>query len=124
MADMNVDLWKRVDELRGRMPIRELAKIANISEASLQTTRSLKTQPKLQMLYPIAKALGTTIEYLYAGEKEDWEDNIVFRKIASSQQLIDIATALCHAEPWELEAVSRMLDIKKGTSSTTASGIA
>ena len=121
MADINADLWKRVDELRGRMPIRELAQKANISESSLQTTRSLKTQPKLQMLYPIAKALGTTIEYLYTGEKEDWEDNIVFRKIASSQQLIDIAGALCHAEPWEVEAVARMLNIQKNTPTSTAS---
>lgn len=122
--EINEGLWKRVDELRMRMTIKELAKITGIAEPTLQTTRINKTVPKLQMIYPIAKALGTTIEYLYAGEKEDWEDNIVFRKIASSQQLIDIATALCHAEPWELEAVSRMLDIKKGTSSTTASGIA
>lgn len=115
--DLNEELWKRVDELRGRMTIRELAEKAGLSEPSLQTTRAVKSQPKIQMLYPIAKVLGTTMEYLYTGEREDWEDSLVFRKISSSQELFDIASALCKAEPMEVEMVSRLLNIKKDTSS-------
>lgn len=118
--DYNEELWRRVDELRGRMTIRELAERSGVSEPSLQTTRAVKSQPKIQMLYPIAKVLGTTMEYLYNGEREDWEDSAVFRKIASSQDLFDIASALCHAEPYEIDMVGRMLGIKKDTSASGA----
>ena len=124
MAEVNEGLWRRVDELRMRMTIKELAEQTGISEPTLQTTRVNKSVPKLQMLYPIAKALGTTIEYLYTGEKDDWEDNIVFRKIASSQQLFDIAEALTHAEPWEIDMVGRMLNIQKDTSRVKAEVLA
>lgn len=120
MAEKNEGFWQRVDELRGRLTIREVAEQAGISEPSVQTTRAVKAQPKFQMAYPIAKVLGTTLEYLYTGEKEDWEDSEVFRKIASSQQLFDIASALCKAEPCEVEMVARMLGIQKSTSTTTA----
>lgn len=127
MAEVYADLWRRIDELRGKMSIRELAEISGIPEPSLQTTRLVKTLPKLQMLYPISKALGTTIEYLYAGEKPDYEDDVVFRKLASSQDLMDIATRLTVADNVEIQMVRRLLciDNQGGVSSSTmASGIA
>ena len=114
------DLWKRVDELRGKVSVRELAVRMQVSEASLQSTRSLHTIPRIQMLYPLAKVLGTTIEYLYTGEKEDFEDTPVFRKIASDQNLFDIAEALCHADPAEIEMIRRILRIEKDGSVSTA----
>lgn len=113
MAD-NRELWNRVDELRGKMSIRELAERSNVSEATLQTTRSLGTQPKLQLLYPLAQALGTTVEYLYTGKSNDsYPDNEVFRKISSSQLLFDITTKLAEATPEEVEMVRRVLEIPK-----------
>lgn len=124
MAEKNEGFWQRVDELRGRLTVREMAERTGISEQTLQTTRATKAQPKFQMAYPIAKLLGTTLEYLYTGEREEWDDIVVFRKISSSQQLFDIAEALCHAEPWEVEAVARMLNIQKNTPTSTASVIA
>ena len=41
--DYNEELWRRVDELRGRMTIRELAERSGVSEPSLQTTRAVKS---------------------------------------------------------------------------------
>lgn len=66
------------------------------------------------MLYPLARTLGTTMEYLYAGiEESEYSDNPVFRKISSSQLLFDITSRLANATPEEVEMVRRMLEIPK-----------
>ena len=120
MTDVNKELWMRIDELRGRMSMRELCERTGLSEPSMQTTRVMGTVPKVNTLYTIAKLLGTTMEYLYTGEREDWDDSVIFRKMASSQQLMDIAEALCKADPVEIEMVGRLLGIQKDTSSMEA----
>ena len=125
--EVNRELWDRVDELRGNMSIRELAEKSGLNEGSLQTTRSLGSQPKLGMLYPISKVLGTTIEYLYTGQKPEieFEDYPIFRKISSSETLIRIAERLTEATAVEIEMVCRILNIEKGhISNTMESGIA
>ena len=120
MQDVSKELWNRIDDLRGRMSMRELCEQLHLPEPSMQTTRVRGTVPKVSTLYSIARLLGTTMEYLYTGEREEWDDSIIFRKMASSQQLMDIAEALCRAEPHEIEMVGRMLGIQKGTSSAVA----
>ena len=119
------ELWARVDELRGRMSIRELAEKTGIGEGTLQTTRVVKSVPKTSTLYPLAKALGTTMDYLYTGKEPiDNYDTPLFRKLSSSQDFIDICEALIKADETEVEMVKRILHIEKDTSSSTESGIA
>lgn len=112
--EINEAVWQRIDELRGKMSIRELAEATGIKEGSLQVTRINKTLPKLQMLYPIARALHTTIDYLYTGqEPTDNYDTPLFRKISSSQDLIDICNALVSTDKTDIELVKRVLNIDK-----------
>lgn len=114
MATYSRELWDRVDELRGEMTVKELAAKSGINERTLESTKSLGTLPKVQMLYPLARTLGTTMEYLYAGiEESEYSDNPVFRKISSSQLLFDITSRLANATPEEVEMVRRMLEIPK-----------
>lgn len=114
MATYSRELWDRVDELRGEMTVKELAAKSGINERTLESTKSLGTLPKVQMLYPLARTLGTTMEYLYAGiEEGEYSDNPVFRKISSSQLLFDITSRLANATPEEVEMVRRMLEIPK-----------
>ena len=112
--DISEDLWKRVDTLRGKMSIREVAEKAGLGEGTVQTTRVMKSVPKTSTLYQLAQALNTSMDYLYAGkEPTDNFDAPVFRKISSSQDLIDICNALITAEPAELEMIKRILRIDK-----------
>lgn len=112
--ELNEDLWQRIDDLRGKMSIRELAERTGIGEGTLQTTRVVKSVPKLSMLYPIAQALGTSVEYLYTGSNSiDGYDTPLFRKISASQDLIDICNALVKADKTEVEMVKRILQIDK-----------
>lgn len=96
------------------MTVKELAAKSGINERTLESTKSLGTLPKVQMLYPLARTLGTTMEYLYVGiEESEYSDNPVFRKISSSQLLFDITSRLANATPEEVEMVRRMLEIPK-----------
>lgn len=114
-TDKARDLWDRVDELRGRTSIRELAEKTGLNEASLQTTRACGTLPKLDTLYPLSKALGTTMEWLYAGENiTQTYDAPLFQRLAQSQDLIDICEALVSTATQEdVELCKRVLGISR-----------
>lgn len=114
-TDKARDLWDRVDELRGRMSIRELAQKAGLNESSLQTTRSCGTLPKLDTLYPLSLALGTTMEWLYAGQNvTETYDAPLFQKLAQSQDLIDICEALVSTATQEdIELCKRVLGVSR-----------
>lgn len=117
MATYSRELWNRVDKLRGEMTVKELAAKSGVNERTLESTKSLGTLPKLQMLYPLAQTLGTTMEYLYAGiEENEYSDNPTFRKIASNQLLFDITSRLANATSGEVDMVRRMLEIPKPSS--------
>lgn len=114
MAEKHEDLWKRIDELRGSMSVRELAERSGVNETSLQCTRVNGTLPKLQFLYPIAQTLGTTVEYLYTGtEGNNWKEDRVIKKVLASQLLFDITARIADATPEEVEMVRRMLEVPK-----------
>lgn len=107
-------LWDRIDELKGKTSLKELAEKSGLKGNSLQVMKSKNSLPSMQMLYPLAQTLGTTVEYLYTGVEEDeYSDNPVFRKIASSQLLFNIASKLAEATPEEVEVVRRVLDVDK-----------
>lgn len=124
MKEKNEGFWERVDELRGNTSVRELAEVLGMPEKSLQSTRIVKQMPKVGMVYAFAKYFGTTMEYLYTGEREDWEDSAVFRKMASDQRYMDICSRLMTATDSEIDMVMRMLEIKKDTSPATAGAFA
>lgn len=70
--------------------------------------------PKMSMLYPMAKVLHTTMDYLYSGkDSPDDFDTPTFRKLSSSQDLIDICNALVNADKAEIEMIKRILQIDK-----------
>lgn len=109
------DLWDRVDELRGRRSVRELAEESGIIEGSLQVTRASGTLPKLPMLYALSKTLGTTMEWLYAGENiTETYDAPLFQRLSQSQDLVDICEALVSTATQEdIELCKRVLGISR-----------
>ena len=117
----NEGFWQRVDELRRLkdVSVRQMSEDVGIAEGSLQSTRIRNQMPKVMWLYKFAQYFGVNMEYLYTGERESWEDNVVFRKMASDQRFMDICARLMSASDVEIEMVMRLLDIKKDTSHAT-----
>lgn len=120
--ETNKGLWQRVDELRKikDISVRQMSEEIGIAERSLQSTRIRNQMPKVIWLYKFAKYFGVNMEYLYTGERDSWEDNVVFRKMSSDQRYMDICARLMTATDIEIEMCMRVLDIKKDTSHVTA----
>lgn len=97
--DTNKELWERFDERRSEqgLGLVEFARVNGLSYDTLQAQYYSKSIPKAKTLYSYAKALKTTMDYLYAGETEEDEDAALFRVIASDQELIDICNRLVTA---------------------------
>ena len=118
MEELNEHFWKRVDDLRGRKSMREVAIEAGIPETSIQSMRTKRVIPKMNAVYGLSKALNTTMEYLYQGEEiTDNFDAPLFQKLSTSQELIDICGALITATPEDIKLIQRVLGIRPSTSS-------
>lgn len=67
------NFWTRVDELRGKMQLQELADKCGISFTTLRNQKSGKTLqlPKLIQSLLIAKALNTSVEFLVFGNESE-----------------------------------------------------
>lgn len=107
-------LWNRIDELKGKTSLKELAEKSGLNGSSLQVMKSKDSLPSMNVVYPIAQTLGTTVEYLYTGtEGNNWKEDRVIKKVLSSQLLFDITARIADATPEEVEMVRRMLEVPK-----------
>lgn len=107
-------LWNRINELKGKTSLKELAEKSGINGSSLQVMKSKGSLPSMNVVYPLAQTLGTTMEYLYKGvEGNRYSDNPILRKLSSSRLLSDIMARLADATPEEVEMVRRILEIPR-----------
>lgn len=111
--ETNNDFWKRFDERRAAkgLGLVEFARKNGLSYDTLQGQYYSKRVPKVKNMYSYAKALDTTMDYLYAGDTDEDFDTALFRKLSSSQELIDICVRLTEATKEELEFVRRALNM-------------
>ncbi len=71
MADFAVEYWKRVDELRGKSSLVDVAKAMDIKEQSLRNMRSENRYPKLDATKKLARFLNTSVDYLMDGKPSE-----------------------------------------------------
>lgn len=62
--------WKRIDSLLGNKTLVRLAEETNLNYGTMKKRRSLDRFPSVEDSYILAKTLGTTVEYLMTGEKD------------------------------------------------------
>lgn len=66
--------WKRVDELRGKTTLAELARVIDVKEQSVRLMRSECRIPKTLAVNALAEYLGTSSSYLIEGVKSEKKD--------------------------------------------------
>lgn len=68
--DYSPDFWKRLSEARalGSLTQRELAELSGVSQRQISAYESAKSWPREAVLIRLAKALGTTPEWLAIGK--------------------------------------------------------
>lgn len=69
-----MSFWENVEMLirQQNTSYRWLAQIINISETTISSMRHNKTEPRASDAIKIAKALGTTVEFLCTNEKDSY----------------------------------------------------
>lgn len=71
MAEFAFQFWQRVDELRGRETLAELAAAIGVRDQSIRAMRSQDRYPKIETMNVLASHLGTTVDYLMTGKDSD-----------------------------------------------------
>lgn len=61
------EVWKRIDEKKGDMSVKELSELTGIKYQLLKDQRSRDIIPKAVDLASIARALNTTMDYVMTG---------------------------------------------------------
>lgn len=62
------DFWKRVDELRGHISLKDLSEMTGIKYTRIRDSRSLCRTPGLYDVIKISEALGVSVTYLVTGK--------------------------------------------------------
>lgn len=62
--------WKNLDIVLGNKTLKTLSEEANVVYCTMKNQRSANRYPTVDDSYRMAKALGTTVEYLLTGESE------------------------------------------------------
>lgn len=102
--------WCRVDELRGKRELLEIATSTGIKYKSMLVQRSNTTFPKAQDLVALAKDLNTTVEWLVSGESSIIQDYNL-KIIRNNQRLYGIAVGTVNASERQLVAMEVLLNI-------------
>lgn len=99
-----VDFWKRFDESRNSRPIQEIAEIAGTTKGALDNKRTLKTLPKVELTFALAKALGVSAYWLVEGEEESFDSDItLLNKVKRSPRLMSLVRLAVDADDHSLE---------------------
>ena len=69
MAEFAYQFWKRVDEVRGDIPLSKVAEAIGIKDQSIRAMRSQNRFPKSNVIHDLAGFLGTTVEFLMSGDE-------------------------------------------------------
>jgi len=102
--------WCRVDELRGKRELLEIATSSGIKYKSMLVQRSNTTFPKAQDLVALAKELHTSVEWLVSGESSIIQDYNL-KIIKNNQRLYGIAVEMVNASERQLVAMEEILKI-------------
>lgn len=105
--DLGFRFWKRVDGLRGKRQLKEIAEIAEIDYTRIKNQRSDNRTPKLEDAYRLSRVLGCSVSFLITGVESD-------NKIPGN--LIPIMKALKSASDEDIVLVKRILRIQDDSS--------
>lgn len=97
--------WRRVDELRGKTTLAELAKVIDVKEQSIRLMRSECRIPKTLAVNALADYLGTTAGYLIDGVESKTRDIPEVEFVRSSPEAQALVRAVMR-DPALLAALS------------------
>lgn len=108
MENTAYEFWKRVDSLRGKRTITDIAVRTGVKEQRLMHLRSDNRYPKIEDCILIARDLNTSIDYLVFGSALSNQSNEA-RYVDSSPEAQVLVRALMR-DPALLQALSAVIE--------------
>lgn len=118
MADFALEFWNRVDDIKGRMTLKELSERAGISYATMKDMRTRCRFPKKFMIQQIAEVLGVSEVFLVKGKEYQPQGVMCVSPEALAVENDDRLKALvraCLRDPRLLEVVSAVIESSERT---------
>ena len=117
-VERSYQIWNRIDLLKGDISLNSLADKIGVKYQRMKEQRSSGRVPSADDLYRIAKALNSTMEYIYAGEgvgviseearlvDDDPELQALVRAIMRDRELLRIISAVVESSEKSIGAVN------------------
>jgi transcriptional regulator with XRE-family HTH domain len=107
------EFWNRVDFLRGKDKLTDIASTVGVDYELIRVQRSRHRIPSIKVCVKLAKVLNSTVEYLATGTAEPDHNDPLLNTVISNRQLYSIVSALSKMSSEKLEALSELLGISK-----------
>lgn len=99
------ELWKRIDALRGCIPLSQICKETGIKYTRVKKNRSDNRMPGIEDIYTLAQYLGCSMEYLLSGKDNSASPEadfvmsnesarLLIRRIMDDPRLLDALAAV------------------------------
>lgn len=99
------ELWKRIDVLRGCIPLSQICKETGIKYTRVKKNRSDNRMPGIEDVYTLAHYLGCSMEYLLSGKDNtaspeadfvmsNESARLLIRRIMDDPRLLDALAAV------------------------------
>ena len=99
------ELWKRIDALRGCIPLSQICKETGIKYTRVKKNRSDNRMPGIEDIYTLAHYLGCSMEYLLSGKDNSASPEadfvmsnesarLLIRRIMDDPRLLDALAAV------------------------------
>lgn len=99
------ELWKRIDVLRGCIPLSQICKETGIKYTRVKKNRSDNRMPGIEDVYTLAHYLGCSMEYLLSGKDNSASPEadfvmsnesarLLIRRIMDDPRLLDALAAV------------------------------
>lgn len=108
------DFWRRFDEKRGELDLKEIVEKAGLSYTTLRNQRSGRnyTIPKTAQAAKLASLVNTTVEYLVTGTEPAQIIDPVIQQVLKDPTKYSLVKLMAKATPHQIELMYLALGVQ------------
>lgn len=114
------DFWNRIDDLRGKKKLTEIAEATGINYELMRVQRTRHRIPSLKICVILAKHLGSSVEFLATGKQAPGIYDKVLNAVYGNHLLYSIVEELLRYDSSKLRSLADLLGIANGKAQKNA----
>lgn len=118
--DDSRDFWNRIDDLRGKKKLTEIAEATGINYELMRVQRTRHRIPSLKICVMLANHLGSSVEFLATGKQSPGIYDKVLNAVYNNHLLYAIAEELLKYDSSKLRSLADLLGLANGKAQKNA----